>query len=100
MVVHVILVVIVIVIIMKIPSTVFFPPPKIDACCVTIDFTRPHPDLLTVDGAMLRAVVITAFGKRRKMMRQSLKGRLVHGAWGMVHGASRRNTASDTAAPA
>jgi 16S rRNA A1518/A1519 N6-dimethyltransferase RsmA/KsgA/DIM1 with predicted DNA glycosylase/AP lyase activity len=83
---------------MKIPSTVFFPPPKIDACCVTIDFTRPHPALLTVDGALLRAVIITAFGKRRKMMRQSLKGRfisaMVHG--GRVHGDMVVNTTAPT----
>jgi 16S rRNA (adenine1518-N6/adenine1519-N6)-dimethyltransferase len=57
----------------KIPSTVFFPPPKIDAACVTIDFTQAHSELNSVHGSHLRAVVTQAFGKRRKMMRQSLK---------------------------
>ncbi len=61
----------------KIPASVFFPKPKIDAALITIDFRNPHKALSTVDGRKLRLVVNTAFGKRRKMLRQSLKELLV-----------------------
>ena len=57
----------------KIPPTVFYPPPKDDTTKNTLDFTKPHPELNTVDGDQLRKVITEAFRKRRKMMRQSLK---------------------------
>jgi len=38
----------------KIPPNVFYPVPKVDSGLVTIDFTKPHPDLNTVDGNHLR----------------------------------------------
>ncbi len=57
----------------KIPNTVFYPVPKVDAALITIDFNTQHPDLNTVDNDLLRTVIITAFGKRRKMLRASLK---------------------------
>ena len=57
----------------KIPPTVFYPAPKVDSALVTLDFTKPHPELHSVDGDQLRRVITEAFRKRRKMMRQSLK---------------------------
>lgn len=38
----------------KIPPSVFFPKPKVDSALVTIDFTKPHKDLHTVEGDDLR----------------------------------------------
>lgn len=38
----------------KIPPTVFFPAPKVDSALVTIDFTKPHPDLHKADPRNLR----------------------------------------------
>jgi len=52
---------------------VFFPKPNVDSALLTLDFTKPHPDLYRVDGDHLRRVVTAAFRQRRKMMRQSLK---------------------------
>jgi len=57
----------------KIPPTVFYPAPKVDSALITLDFTKPHPALHSVDGDQLRRVITEAFRKRRKMMRQSLK---------------------------
>ncbi len=37
-----------------IPPKVFYPVPAVDSALVTIDFTRPHKELHTVDGDMLR----------------------------------------------
>lgn len=33
----------------KIPPTVFYPQPKVDSALVTIDFTKPHPGIYSVD---------------------------------------------------
>mmetsp|Transcript_2053 Transcript_2053/g.4324 ORF Transcript_2053/g.4324 Transcript_2053/m.4324 type:complete len:438 (+) Transcript_2053:242-1555(+) len=60
----------------KIPPTVFYPVPKVDSALVTIDFTKPHAELHTVEGDHLRKVVTMAFRQRRKMMRASLRGLL------------------------
>ncbi|MEL6612257.1 MAG: 16S rRNA (adenine(1518)-N(6)/adenine(1519)-N(6))-dimethyltransferase RsmA [Bacteroidota bacterium] len=50
----------------------FSPPPKVDSAVVALDFTGvEEPD---VNENQLRAVVRTAFGQRRKMLRSSLKG--------------------------
>ena len=57
----------------KIPPKVFYPVPKVDSALVTIDFSKPHPELHSVEGEHLRRVITTAFRQRRKMMRQSLK---------------------------
>lgn len=38
----------------KIPPTVFYPIPKVESALVTLDFTKPHPLLHTVDGNQLR----------------------------------------------
>jgi ribosomal RNA small subunit methyltransferase A len=40
-----------------IPPTVFYPAPKVDSALLTIDFTKPHKDLHTVDGDKLRRCV-------------------------------------------
>lgn len=48
---------------------------QVDSALVTMDFTKPHRDLYSVSGEKLRKVVSTAFRQRRKMLRQSLKGR-------------------------
>lgn len=57
----------------KIPPSVFFPKPNVDSALVTLDFTKPSPQLHRVHGDKLRKVLTTAFRQRRKMMRQSLK---------------------------
>jgi len=61
----------------KIPPSVFFPKPNVDSALVTLDFTKPHPQLARVNGDHLRKVVTTAFRQRRKMMRASLRDMLV-----------------------
>ena len=38
----------------KIPPTVFFPKPNVDSALLTLDFTKPHPELHRVDGDQLR----------------------------------------------
>ena len=57
----------------KIPPSVFFPKPNVDSALVTLDFTKPHPDLQRVSPDHLRKVVTTAFRQRRKMLRASLR---------------------------
>ena len=57
----------------KIPPTVFYPQPKVDSALVTIDFTKPHPGIYSVDPLYLKKVIHTAFRQRRKMIRASLK---------------------------
>jgi len=57
----------------KIPPSVFFPKPNVDSALVTLDFTKPHPQLHRVHGDHLRKVVTTAFRQRRKMLRASLR---------------------------
>jgi len=57
----------------KIPPSVFFPKPAVDSALVTLDFTRPHPDLQRVRLSKLRLVLTTAFQQRRKMLRKSLQ---------------------------
>lgn len=55
-----------------VPPEAFRPPPKVDSAVVAIDFSDPpEPGL---DSAALRRVVRAAFGQRRKMLRNSLKG--------------------------
>lgn len=58
------------------PPTVFYPQPKVDSALLSLDFSQPHEDLHTVRGQDLRKVVTRSFGKRRKILRQSLKGLL------------------------
>lgn len=49
----------------------FTPPPKVTSSVVRL---VPRPSPLAVDPAVLERVVAAAFGQRRKMLRQSLKG--------------------------
>ena len=44
-----------------------------DSALVTLDFTKPHPDLKRVNPEKLRLVLTTAFQQRRKMLRKSLQ---------------------------
>ncbi len=53
-----------------IPPSAFTPPPKVTSTVVHLT-PRPHP--LDVELAALEKVTKTAFGQRRKMLRQSLK---------------------------
>lgn len=61
----------------KIPPSVFYPKPNVDSALLTLDFTKPHPELYRVNGDHLRRVLTAAFQQRRKMMRQSLKNLLL-----------------------
>ncbi|WP_412068244.1 16S rRNA (adenine(1518)-N(6)/adenine(1519)-N(6))-dimethyltransferase RsmA [Rubrivirga sp. IMCC43871] len=54
-----------------VPPPSFRPPPKVDSAVVTLDFDVPGPD---VAFEALQTVVRAAFGKRRKMLRNSLSG--------------------------
>ena len=57
----------------KIPASVFFPKPKVDAALVTINFQQPCKELKSVNGDLLRKVITASFRQRRKMLRASLK---------------------------
>mmetsp|Transcript_17043 Transcript_17043/g.32083 ORF Transcript_17043/g.32083 Transcript_17043/m.32083 type:complete len:327 (+) Transcript_17043:173-1153(+) len=59
------------------PPTVFYPQPKVDSALLSLDFSQQHEDLHSVRGQDLRKVVTRSFGKRRKILRQSLKGLLL-----------------------
>lgn len=54
-----------------VPPSAFTPPPKVTSSVVHL---LPRPDPLTCRTADLTAVTAAAFGQRRKMLRQSLKG--------------------------
>jgi 16S rRNA (adenine1518-N6/adenine1519-N6)-dimethyltransferase len=54
-----------------IPPSAFTPPPKVIS---TVVHLTPRPDPLSVELAALERVTKAAFGQRRKMLRQSLKG--------------------------
>ena len=54
----------------SVPATVFMPQPKVESVLVEI-VRRPPPD---VPADELFALVRTAFGQRRKMLRRSLAG--------------------------
>ncbi|WP_412060324.1 16S rRNA (adenine(1518)-N(6)/adenine(1519)-N(6))-dimethyltransferase RsmA [Rubrivirga sp. IMCC45206] len=56
---------------LDVPPACFRPPPKVDSAVVTLDFDVPGPD---VPFEALQTVVRAAFGKRRKMLRNSLSG--------------------------
>ena len=57
----------------KIPPSVFYPQPAVDSALVTLDFSKPHPELQRIKVDKLRLVLSTAFQQRRKMLRASLK---------------------------
>jgi 16S rRNA (adenine1518-N6/adenine1519-N6)-dimethyltransferase len=54
----------------------FMPPPKVDSAVVRI-LLRQEPRVMLEDEVLFFKVVEAAFGERRKMIRNSLKGRLV-----------------------
>ncbi len=54
----------------KIPPTVFFPKPNVDSAIIKIDFTGDKYEIK--DFKIFRKIVKTAFGKRRKTLRNSL----------------------------
>ena len=56
---------------MKVHRSAFVPPPKVMSAVVHIAPKHPPP---AVRAAMLEALTAAAFGQRRKMLRQSLKG--------------------------
>lgn len=56
----------------ELPPEVFSPPPKVDSAVVTL-IPRPRP-LVAVRLEILETVMAKAFGQRRKMLRQALKG--------------------------
>ena len=60
-------------ILMHVPSTVFAPKPKVDSALVRWTFTNKRLNQVK-DPEFFRKVVRQAFGQRRKMMRNSLKG--------------------------
>lgn len=54
-----------------VPPTAFVPPPKVTSSVVQL---TPRQDPLACDARALERVTAAAFGQRRKMVRQSLKG--------------------------
>ena len=56
---------------MLLPARAFTPPPKVDSAVVQL--VPRHPDA-DVSMAVLERVTAAAFGQRRKMLRQSMKG--------------------------
>jgi 16S rRNA (adenine1518-N6/adenine1519-N6)-dimethyltransferase len=58
-------------ILFDVPPAAFTPPPKVTSSVVEL---RPREQPLDCDAATLERVTAAAFGQRRKMLRQSLKG--------------------------
>ena len=58
-------------ILFDIPPSAFVPPPKVTSSVVRL---VPRPEPLPCDRRLLEQVAAAAFGQRRKMLRQSLKG--------------------------
>jgi len=58
-------------ILFDVPAAAFTPPPKITSSVVEL---RPRAEPMPCDARALSAVTQAAFGQRRKMLRQSLKG--------------------------
>ncbi|ESS28438.1 dimethyladenosine transferase [Toxoplasma gondii VEG] len=67
-------------IVKKLPRSVFYPVPKVDAALVHIKFRQEPLEkiLCGVDPRQFRNVLHAAFGQRRKMLRSSLKPVLPH----------------------
>ncbi len=58
-------------ILFDVPPSAFNPPPKVTSSVVDL---RPRPQPLECDPKLLSQITQAAFGQRRKMLRQSLKG--------------------------
>lgn len=54
----------------NVPPTVFFPKPKVESSVVKLEFSRKD---LTADARIFKELVRASFGKRRKIIRNSLK---------------------------
>jgi 16S rRNA (adenine1518-N6/adenine1519-N6)-dimethyltransferase len=63
----------------RVPPTVFVPQPRVESVLVAIR-RRPHP-AVSADRELLFSLVRTAFGQRRKMLRRSLAGSVMPGAF-------------------
>lgn len=57
-------------ILFEVPPRAFLPPPKVTSAVVRLE---PRPDAVDVAPKAVEAVTASAFGQRRKMLRQSLK---------------------------
>jgi 16S rRNA (adenine1518-N6/adenine1519-N6)-dimethyltransferase len=55
----------------RVPPTVFYPRPSVESALVHIEFMRSRPDI--GDEILHRSIVQGTFGKRRKMLRSSLR---------------------------
>ncbi len=64
-------------ILFDVPASAFTPPPKVTSSVVEL---IPRAAPLPCEGALLSAITRAAFGQRRKMLRQSLKGLTRRGA--------------------
>ena len=58
-------------ILFDVPASAFTPPPKVTSSVVEL---VPRPDPLPCNRKILSQLTLSAFGQRRKMLRQSLKG--------------------------
>jgi 16S rRNA (adenine1518-N6/adenine1519-N6)-dimethyltransferase len=58
-------------ILFNVPPTVFFPKPKVESSVIKLDFSKNDYELLSRDS--FKILVRTAFGKRRKTLKNSLK---------------------------
>ena len=63
-------------ILFDVPPSAFTPPPKVTSSVVDLS---PRAEPLPCDGRLLSALTLAAFGQRRKMLRQSLKGFALRG---------------------
>ncbi len=63
-------------ILFDVPPSAFTPPPKVTSSVVEL---LPRAEPLPCDGRILSALTMAAFGQRRKMLRQSLKGFALRG---------------------
>jgi 16S rRNA (adenine1518-N6/adenine1519-N6)-dimethyltransferase len=59
--------------VLRVPPGAFRPQPKVESQVVRLD-VRPAPPEQLTDEAALWTILRTAFGKRRKMLRNALKG--------------------------
>jgi 16S rRNA (adenine1518-N6/adenine1519-N6)-dimethyltransferase len=59
---------------MPVPSTCFFPRPKVDSAVLRIDFVERYPGSTPAAETFLSRVVKAAFGRRRKTLANALAG--------------------------
>lgn len=56
----------------NVPPSSFYPPPKVDSSVITL--SRAHNYTIDFDEKLFKRIVKEAFGQRRKMLRNNLKG--------------------------